>query len=67
METGDALDFIPPQLDANGLLIVRGEYLDHIAARAEFATLELVVVPLVKVVDQLLQDRKETKAPTSSI
>ena len=44
VDLADPLDLVAPQLDADGLLLVRGEDLDRVAAHAEGALLEGDVV-----------------------
>ena len=52
VEGADALDLVAEQLDADPALLVGGHDLDHVAARAEAAALERVVVPLVARLDE---------------
>ena len=56
VDLADALDLVAPELDPDGLLGVRREDLDRIAADAEGALLEGGVVPTVLDADQLAQD-----------
>ncbi len=48
-------DLIAPQADAIGGVVVGGEDLDHVAAHAKRAALEIAFVALVKDVDQALR------------
>ncbi len=49
------LDLVPPELDPQGVFLVRRPDLDAIAADAELGPLKLDVVPLVLHVDQLAE------------
>ena len=50
------VDVVAEQLDAQRVLLVGREDLDHVAADAEGAARELVVVALVLELDELAQD-----------
>ncbi len=53
----DGLDRVAEELDADrGLLLVRREHLDHVAAHAERAAVEVDVVSLVLDVDEHAQE-----------
>ena len=52
VEGADALDLVAEELDADPALLVGGQDLDHVAAHAEGAALEVEVVALVLHLDQ---------------
>ena len=53
VDDGEGLDLVAEQLDAEGELFVGRPELDHVAADAELAALEVDVVAVVLDVDQL--------------
>ena len=65
--SGIALDLVAEELDADGALVLVGrEDLDHVAAHAEGAAVEVDVVALVLDVDERAQQRvaRGTRSPT---
>ncbi len=56
IDLAERVDFIAPELDAIRVIVVGGEDLDHVAAHAESAALEVIVVALVEDLDQLRED-----------
>ena len=55
VDLADALDLVAPQADAVGGLAVGRLYLQHVAAHAEAAALQEVVVAVVVDLDQVAQ------------
>ena len=55
IDLDDALDLVAEELDADGQVLVGGEDLQHVAAHAELAAHEVLVVALVLDVGQLAQ------------
>ena len=65
IEGDELVHLVAEQLDANRHVFVRGIDLDDVAAHAERAPVELVVVPLVLDLDQLPQDAVPVDALTA--
>ena len=57
VDLGDPLDRVPPQLDANRLLLVRREDFNGVTPHAKRAPLQYGVVPRVSDANQLLENR----------
>ena len=56
VDLGEILDFVAPQFDAKGEVVVGGIDLDDVAAHAKRAALEIVIVAVVEDVDQARHD-----------
>ena len=56
VDLGDALYLVPPEVDAHRVVRIGREHVERVAAHAERAALELVVVAVVLDVDQLVDD-----------
>ena len=56
VDLGDRLHLIAPEFHANGIVGIRREHVERVAANAEGAAFELVIVSIVLDVDQLVDD-----------
>ena len=56
VDLGDRLHLIAPEFHANGIVSIRREHVERVAANTEGAALELVIVAVVLDVDQLMDN-----------